>query len=394
MGERKKKEELNDLVDEITVDAYNDDEQLCAFRQVFEDEVALPMEAVLIGEPVEVLSIDYDGNERRGLIARCRRGSSVYTVAAQDLTFPDGSNASHFIAAYRLWLGIEPYPRVTQRQKAGEDDLDMRKSIKLVTLAIRTNAVSCRILGKDSPLTLRPSGYPEIVPGEIITVSPRKKWLHRGHLSLAGEITASDTDIPALGLTPLPLHEMGMWDPKEHPWGEPDEPKEPWIRTIIKREMQPEYEMEQVLPGEDPDNPDTDPILDAIELKKAGDQRKARRMLMDMLASDLRSLDAHAHLGNFTFARNPDMAIRHYDMGVKIGELSLGKDFDGLLPWGCVDNRPFLRCLFGYGLCLWRFGRLRDAEKVFTRMLWLNPMDNQGARFNLSDVKKGNAWHE
>ena len=23
-------------------------------------------------------------------------------------------------------------------------------------------------------------------------------------------------------------------------------------------------------------------------------------------------------------------------------------------------------------LCLWRFGRLRDAEKVFTRMLWLN----------------------
>ena len=59
-----------------------------------------------------------------------------------------------------------------------------------------------------------------------------------------------------------------------------------------------------------------------------------------------------------------------------------------------LDNRPFLRCLHGYGLCLWRFGRMRDAEKIFTRMLWLNPTDNQGARFNLYDVKEGKAWHE
>ena len=41
---------------------------------------------------------------------------------------------------------------------------------------------------------------------------------------LAGEIKASHTDIAALGLMPLKLHEMGMWNPKEHYWGEPDEP--------------------------------------------------------------------------------------------------------------------------------------------------------------------------
>jgi hypothetical protein len=69
--------------------------------------------------------------------------------------------------------------------------------------------------------------------------------------------------------------------------------------------MRHEYEMEQVLPGEDPDNPDTDPILDAIDLEQAGDHKNARRILMDMLASDLRCLDAHAHLGNFAFPRNP-----------------------------------------------------------------------------------------
>jgi hypothetical protein len=32
---------------------------------------------------------------------------------------------------------------------------------------------------------------------------------------------------------------------------------------------------------------------------------------------------------------------------VRTGELSLGQNFEGLLPWGDVDNRPFLRCMPG-----------------------------------------------
>jgi len=343
----------------------------------------------VVGEPVTVLAIGYDGNERQGLTATCRRDGSIYMVAAHNLIFPENSKAGDYMAAYRTWLGIEPYPHVKKRPT---DDLDMSRAAELIVLSVRTNAISCRIPGKDRGLTLRPSGYREIVPGEIITVSPRKKWQYKGHLYLAGEIIESRTDIPTLALAPLTLHEIGMWDPREHYWGEP--PLEVWARPVIKRGIRPEYEMEQVLPGEDPDNPDTDPILDAIDLEQAGDHRNARRILMDMLASDLRCLDAHAHLGNFAFSRNPDMAVRHYDMGIKIGEFSLGPDFNGLLPWGFVNNRPFLRCLQGYGLCLWRFGRLRDAEKIFTRMLWLNPTDNQGARFNLAEVKEGKTWHE
>ena len=60
-------------------------------------------------------------------------------------------------------------------------------------------------------------------------------------------------------------------------------------------------------------------------------------------------------------------------MGVRIGELSLGTDFGGVLLWRMIDNRPFLRCLHGYGLCLWRAGKFEDAYRVFERMLWLNP---------------------
>ena len=79
---------------------------------------------------------------------------------------------------------------------------------------------------------------------------------------------------------------------------------------------------------------------------------------------------------------------------MRIGELSLGAGFDGVLPWGWIDNRPFLRCMHGYGLCLWRLGRTSEAAAVFERMLWLNPSDNQGERFNLHWIRTGRAWEE
>lgn len=75
-------------------------------------------------------------------------------------------------------------------------------------------------------------------------------------------------------------------------------------------------------------------------------------------------------------------------------DLDLGERFGGLLPWGHVDNRPFLRCLHGYGLCLWRLGRFAEAACVFERILWLNPSDNQGVRFLLDDVGAAKAWEE
>ena len=79
---------------------------------------------------------------------------------------------------------------------------------------------------------------------------------------------------------------------------------------------------------------------------------------------------------------------------MRIGELSLGPDFDGLLPWGHIDNRPFLRCMHGFGLCLWRLERFEEAERVFERMLWLNPSDNQGARFLIYDVRATTTWED
>jgi len=202
---------------------------------------------------------------------------------------------------------------------------------------------------------------------------------------------ATRLDPQALGLTPLQLHRYGDWDPAEEYWGEPGDPLPAWAKPIVKRGPRPQFEIEQVLPGADPGEC-SDPIIDSNDLKDSGDLKGAYQILMDLCRADLRCLDAHAHLGNLFFHRSPAFAIRHYEAGVRIGELSLPPDFYGALPWGMVDNRPFLRCLHGYGLCLWRLERFKEAFAVCERMLWLNPSDNQGVRFDTEEVRLRRKW--
>jgi len=92
--------------------------------------------------------------------------------------------------------------------------------------------------------------------------------------------------------------------------------------------------MEQVLPRADVEDLFSDPIGESNDRKDSGDFDGAYKILMDFCQADLRCLDAHSHLGNFLFDHRPKDAIRHYEVGFRIGELSLGEGFDGLLPWG------------------------------------------------------------
>lgn len=96
------------LIQEILVDAYGEDEQFWAFFQAFEDNVTLPADAFVIGEPVTVTSFGYDGNERRGLTVACRKRTKSYEVALSELVFPNASEGADYVAAYRAWLGLKP----------------------------------------------------------------------------------------------------------------------------------------------------------------------------------------------------------------------------------------------------------------------------------------------
>jgi hypothetical protein len=394
--------DLEQLVAEITTDAHGDDEQLWAFHQALVDGVELPCDAFVIGEPVSVIAFDYDGNQRRGLAARCRcEDGSEHVVAASEIVLAPRAQGGPILAAYRKWIGLDPLPepeapptRRKRQHKVAATDLDLSQPIELIVLSTKERAARCRLPGTDRVISLRATRLWDIVPGEIALVKPRKQWSYAGHPYLSGEIESARLDVAALGLTPLTLKDEGEWDPKDEYWGEEREPFDEWAKPIIARGPRQAYEMEQVVPGRDPDDFDSDPICESNDLKDAGDGAAACKILMELCQADLRCLDAHAHLGNFVFDHRPKDAIRHYEVGVRVGELSLPPDFDGLLPWGHVDNRPFMRCLHGYGLCLWRLERFDEAERVFDRMLWLNPSDNQGVRFLIDEVRARTAWKD
>ena len=276
--------------------------------------------------------------------------------------------------------------------KATAADVDMGGPLDLIVLSVKSGTTVCRLPGTGRVLTLRASVLLEAVPGRIITVLPRKFWVCSGHPYLSGDMLSARLDPEGIGLAPLKLEEWGVWDPREQDCFDDDHELEAWARPIVARGPRPDYEMETCMPGLDREDFDSDPIHDAVHLRSSGDPVGAIQLLMAVLQADLRCLDAHAHLGAFQFENAPGMALRYYETGWAIGRLSLGANFDGLLRWSVLENRPFLRCLHGVGICRWRLGRFEETAEIFERMLWLNPMDNQGARFMIDAVRAKQPW--
>jgi hypothetical protein len=95
---------LDTLIDEVTVDAYDEYEQLQGFANAFDEDANFPCSGTVIGEDVEVLSVSV-GDHRRELIATCKRGNRRYDIALLDIKVHGDPATSRLIAAYRRWLG-------------------------------------------------------------------------------------------------------------------------------------------------------------------------------------------------------------------------------------------------------------------------------------------------
>jgi hypothetical protein len=97
-------QELDNLIAEITIDCYDEDEVLQAFENAFDEDASFPLPGSVIGEDVEILSVG-QGNGRRELIATCKRDGQRHQVALLDVTINADPTTSQLIAAYRRWLG-------------------------------------------------------------------------------------------------------------------------------------------------------------------------------------------------------------------------------------------------------------------------------------------------
>lgn len=269
--------------------------------------------------------------------------------------------------------------------------------VELVALAVKQGAIRCRTFD-GLPVTFRHGAGPQgVSEAHILTVRVHKSWAFKRTTFVTGELLGVRLDVAALGLVPLALRERGLWDPKRDFHEEGPGPRPPWLKAVRAAGPRPSFEMEQVLPGYDLEDPDSDPIGESVDLSESGDVAGALRVLYGCLEQDLRVLDAHAHLGNLLFGEGErtflvERALGNYAAGVAIGDLSFAPGTDPVVPWVCLDNRPYLRCLHGLGLSRWALGDGAGAREVFGRMLRLNPNDNQGARFCLSELEAGRSY--
>jgi hypothetical protein len=94
-------EELDALVEEATVDAYGDEEQLGGFAVMIEDNLELPFETTVLGMTVTVQKIIQTDS---GIVADCVRDGHHQAISVLDLLLPEPPpEGAEWIAAYRHW---------------------------------------------------------------------------------------------------------------------------------------------------------------------------------------------------------------------------------------------------------------------------------------------------
>jgi tetratricopeptide (TPR) repeat protein len=324
-------DEIDQLLDEILVDAYGDSEQLSSFEIAFEESARFPFPARVVGAPVDVVKVEYEGDERRGLTAVCRRDGELHRVSLTDLIpGPVTLETSDLLNAYRRWSGLPPLKQE------------------------RTSS-----------------------PGP-----PNRPWVYHPIASRTIQLAK-----------PLALTAQGDWDPVDQYWGEDDTDLDPLIEQVIAAGPRLAFEMEQVIPGIEADDWDLDPVADAAQWHRVGNNREATRILKGLISQDERCVDAWVHLGNIALdANRPKAALDLYDTAVAIAEQSLPPGFNGVLPRGLVDNRPFLRALHGLGLCAWRQRRWEDAEAIFTNLVWIDGGDTWTSISCLQAARSRQRW--
>lgn len=100
------RERLNELVEEATVDCYNESEQATGLYTMLEENLRLPFETEILGAPVTVKGIDI--NDRDEIVAVCERAGQRQRISLLDLPLPSPPpEGAEWIEAYRYWRGTD-----------------------------------------------------------------------------------------------------------------------------------------------------------------------------------------------------------------------------------------------------------------------------------------------
>ncbi len=96
------KRRLAALVEEATVDCYNESEAVCGFYTMIEDHLKVPFATAVLGVDVEVTRVELTRQEE--IVAVCVRGKQRQRIPICDLPLPSPPPAgAEWIEAYRHW---------------------------------------------------------------------------------------------------------------------------------------------------------------------------------------------------------------------------------------------------------------------------------------------------
>lgn len=99
---RLSRQRLEALIEQATVDAYDEYEQLSGFHVMLEDHLATPFQTTVPGVEVTIKKIDLRPGS--GIVAICTRGPHRQPIGILDLPLPDPPpEGSEWIDAYRHW---------------------------------------------------------------------------------------------------------------------------------------------------------------------------------------------------------------------------------------------------------------------------------------------------
>lgn len=96
------KAQLEALIAEATVDAYNDSEQAVGFFTMMEDNLRVPFETEILGIKAIVERVDITEND--GIVAVCKREGKRQRISILELPLPSPlPEGAQWIAAFRYW---------------------------------------------------------------------------------------------------------------------------------------------------------------------------------------------------------------------------------------------------------------------------------------------------
>jgi hypothetical protein len=96
------KARLAQMIEQATIDAYGESEQITGWFTMIDENLAKPFETMVLGVSVIVERVDLDRSEQ--IVAVCRRGRARQSLSLLDLPLPTPPPAgAEWIEAYRRW---------------------------------------------------------------------------------------------------------------------------------------------------------------------------------------------------------------------------------------------------------------------------------------------------